>query len=126
MIIMRYFKVDSVQMAMDLSSLIYTIMYPAGVTVETQYLFGWITSPNGTVIRIPENYHCPVFIKDNFQTVVDELAAILNGAVADGEGAQLVAYSQTGSVILENLIPSGLEEVNEQYLIDNGIIQNTL
>jgi len=120
---MRYFKVDSEETAMKLSELIFSLMYTSDVGATTTHLFGWESNGTETVIRIPENYVCPVFIKDNFEEVVQEMATILNGAVAEGEGAALVEYLKTGQVILEKLIPSGLVEVDRQYLIDNKIIK---
>lgn len=111
---MKYFKVTTEQMAKELSTLIYTVMYPPNIENETQYLFGWLPYNEEWVIAIPENYHCPVFIKDNFNAVIEQLSAIIGFALAEGEGQQIVAKLSTNSIILEEIIPSGLVEIPEQ------------
>ena len=111
---MRYFKVPTEQMAQELSALIYTVMYPPNIENETQYLFAWFPYNAEWVIAIPENYHCPVFIKDNFNTVIEQLGSIIGFTLAEGEGQQIIAKLSTGSIIIEEIIPSGLVEIPEQ------------
>lgn len=111
---MRYFKVPTEQMAQELSALIYTVMYTPNIENATQYLFGWFPYNTEWVIAIPENYHCPVFIKDNFNAVIEQLGSIIGFALAEGEGQQIIAKLATGSIILEEIIPSGLVEISEQ------------
>jgi hypothetical protein len=122
---MRYFLVDSEATAAQLSELVYIIMFPDSVSVETKYLFGWHTGAGGTAICIPENFACPVFVKDNFDTVIDTIKGILTGDGVEGEVEALVSYLQTGSIYLHNIIPSEVAqyEVDRQYLIDNKIIK---
>jgi len=114
---MKFFKVQSEEMAQELSTLIYSLMFPDGQISETKYLFEWAPYLNGWVICISENYHCPVFQKPEFQTTIDKLSAIIGFALADGEGSALVQKLMSGSIILEEIIPSGLEEVSEQDFI---------
>lgn len=109
---MRYFIVQNEQVAKDLSSLIYSIMYPSEDNGGTQYLFGWDSYNDQTVIKIPENYICPIFLKDNFESTIEEISLLLGDVFSEKEGESLVEYLKTGSIILENIIPSGLVEVN--------------
>lgn len=111
---MRYFIVTNEQTAKDLSSLIYKIMYPTNDSGGTQYLFGWGEYLGQTVIKIKENLTCPVFQKSDFQPTIDAIGAILGDAPFQvGEGNAFIEYLKTGSIILENIIPSGLTEVSE-------------
>lgn len=114
---MRFFKVTSREMGYDLSRLIYSLMFSSDTVAETQFLFDIAPYLDGWVICIPENYRCPVFQKENFQLVINELSAIIGFALAEGEGTSIVTKLMSGSIILEEIIPSGLEEVTEQDFI---------
>lgn len=109
---MIYCKVDSEQTAKKLSELLYSIMYPANVFTETQYLFGWVEYNGFWYCEIPENYECPVFIKDNFESVIQQIEQTIGFAFAEGEGALLVEKLKTGKIILEEIIPSGIEKAS--------------
>lgn len=104
----KRYIVDSEQMAKDLSSLIYRIMSPDGV--ETMYLFDW-QNINGTwVILIPLNYECPVYHKADFQTVLNDLATVLNGDLSTDEATRITNELQKDRILLENIIPNGLTQ----------------
>lgn len=120
---MRLFIVPSEQVAKDLSSLIYKIMYQGDDNGGTQYLFGWDEYKGQTVIKIKENLVCPVFQKADFQPTIDAIGAILgDSSFQKGEGAAFVEYLKTGSIILEKIIPSGLVEVSEaDYLASKQV-----
>ena len=114
---MRFFKVLSEEMGRNLSQLIYGLMFSPDTIADTQYLFEVAPYHADWVICIPQNYTCPVFQKENFQETIDELSAIIEFALAEGEGPELVGKLMSGSIILEDIIPSGLEEVSEQDFI---------
>ena len=76
---------------------------------ETTYLFPWGTDSNGQAyIQIDPDMVCPVYVNENFDSVVKSVGQLLN--VPAEEGQQLRAYLETGQVVLANLIPSTLEQ----------------
>lgn len=104
---MRYFEVKDNEIAAKISELVYKLMVKE--PTKTKYLFVWFEHNGTTVIEIPENYECPIFINDDFQDIVNELGAMLG--VTESEGAAMVEYLKTGKIILENLVPTTLTEI---------------
>lgn len=104
---MYRYKADSEQQIKSLSSLIYKLMYPPNFepSGEENYLFGWEYDGENWVMIIPENYECPIFIKPEFDSVIQQIGSILNTNLEPGEGAAIVEYLKTGNIILNNIIP---------------------
>lgn len=122
---MRYFLVPDINKARLFSELIYRVMYPQGADVQTVYLFEVIDNGTSAVICIPDNYVCPVFVKSDFNTVIDQIAVQL-GLNNTQKNALRNKLQAASSCILADIIPSKLTEVNKQYLIDNNYIDATL
>lgn len=104
---MAFFKIDSEQKAEEISRKMWQIMSPDDST--STHLFGWGTDSNGQpYMSIPLDMECPVYVNENFDSVVKSVGQLLN--VPAEEGQQLRAYLETGQVVLANLIPSTLEQ----------------
>lgn len=104
---MAHFKIDSEAKAEEISLQMWQIMSPHDTTCT--HLFGWGTDSNGQpYMSIPLDMECPVYVNDNFDSVVKSVGQLLN--VPAEEGQQLRAYLETGQVVLANLIPSTLEQ----------------
>lgn len=115
---MRYFKVTSEQQADELSRNTYKLMYPDNTNVSTTHLFDWLTNDNGDVIiRVPEDTF-PVFKKKDFNTVLADIESVPEITITNEAKAEL----NTGEITPSSLL-NGLEEVDYQYLLDNGFIK---
>ena len=109
---MAYFKVYNEIIAEGISRKMYSIMNPGNV--GTTHLFGWGTDSNGQAyIDVPLDMVCPVYVNDNFDTVVKEVGDLL--AIPQSEGTALRQYLEGGQVVLRNLIPTTLEEFTPYF-----------
>jgi hypothetical protein len=105
----KYFKVDSIQQGDDLGRELWQLCYPEGVTVGTERLFDCIE--DGIFkIQVPDMV-IPVFFKANFEDILNQLAATLNGYLTQSEGTRIGTLLRTGSANVLDLVPNGLEEV---------------
>ena len=125
---MRYFKSNSLQRAQQLSAGIYSLMFKKGAEVLTEYLFGWLTSPQTTevVLVIDPNLECPIFVDADFDSKILQLKSMLSENTTEQEIQNLVNYLKTGKIKLINIIPSTAVEVDEAYLIENKFIDTYL
>lgn len=75
---------------------------------------------SGGVLSLETDIEYPVFMKDDFQFVTERIGAILNGALAQDEGAEMVKYLMSGKITFGGLIPSNLEWQSRTALIQKG------
>jgi hypothetical protein len=106
----KYFKVDSKQQGEDLGCELWQLCYPDGVEVGTERLFDCIE--DGIFkIQVPDIV-IPVFFKANFEEILNQLAATLNGYLTQEEGNRIGRQLRTGSANVLELVPNGLQEVS--------------
>lgn len=115
---MAYFKIDSEARAEEISRKMWEIMSPTDTTCT--HLFGWGSDSNAQdYIIIELDMVCPVYVHENFHTVLNDVGTLLG--IEQEEGAQLRQYLETGQVVLGNLIPSTLEQF-EPYFAPTPIV----
>jgi len=103
----KYYQVDSEETGKKASELIYRIM--SQEITDVKYLFAYGTDFNGlSYIEIPVNMVCPVFINENFNSVLSELSVLLS--IEEHEVNRIVEKLKNDSVILGDIIPSSLIE----------------
>lgn len=109
---MAYFKIDTEQRAEEISRKMYSIMNPGNS--GTTHLFEWGIDSNGQAyMNIPLDMICPVYVSENFETVLRSVADLL--MIEQTERTELRQYLEGGSVVLSNLIPSTLEEFTPYF-----------
>ena len=114
---MKYFKVTSEKEADTLSTTMYKMMYPENKSVSTTHLFDWLTNDNGDVIiRVPEDTF-PVFKKTDYTSGLTKIEEC-TGSISTKIKSEL----NTGKISPIKLLGT-LEEVDYQYLLDNGFIK---
>ena len=115
---MKYYKISSKEEADTLSTTMYKMMYPPNASVTTTRLFDWNTNDNGDVIiNVPEDIQ-PVFKKKDYNATITTIEDITGEPTDTATKADI----DTGKVDPTDLL-NGLEEVDYQYLLDNGFIK---
>lgn len=104
----KYFQVDTIEQAEQLSSLMFQLSYPDGSDVSSTSLFGWLEIGQVPVIEIPIDFEFPVYIKAEF---IEQLKTVLNGFLTESEGVRIMALLRTGRVKLIDIIPNTLVDV---------------
>jgi hypothetical protein len=112
----KYILIDTVEKGNTLSELVYSVMQD-GSDDTTLRLFATEPYGNQAVMIVPDDIQ-PIFIKPNFQTVIDNIGILLGDEVfQQGEGFAIVRQMITGSISVPNIIPSGLIRITrEEYM----------
>lgn len=104
----KYFQVDTIEQAEQLSTLMFKLSYLEGCDVSSTSLFGWLSIGEIPVIEIPTDFEFPVYIKPEF---IEQLKIVLNGFLTETEGARIMNILRTGKAKLIEIIPNTLVEV---------------
>lgn len=117
---MRYFKITNEKEADTLSRTMYKMMYPENASVTTTHLFGWKTNEKGECIIEIEEQECPIFKKSDYVKTLKKIDTITTEATTKATKDEI----DIGKVNPVKML-NGLEEVEYQYLLDNGFIKES-
>jgi hypothetical protein len=97
----------------------------ANLTCATQtedFLFTILESEidSGGVLMLEVDQVYNTFIKEDFMQNIDTMSTLLNGALKEGEGQEMVNYIRSGKITMGGLIPSNLEWQSREDLITKG------
>lgn len=75
---------------------------------------------SGGVLMLEVDQSYPTFIKEDFMANIDLMSTLLNGSLKEGEGQEMVNYIRTGHITMGGLVPSNLEWMSRNELIEKG------
>lgn len=115
---MRYFELPPT-LAEKASRYLYQLMYPENATVETKYLFDWITLNGITVIRIDETKKCPIYLKAITDTVLNNIATNFGSRLTTAQKTAYKDYIKNNTVVdllqLVKFLPERSQAWVDQY-----------
>lgn len=104
----KYFQVETIEQAEQLSALMLKLSYPNGCDISSTHLFGWREIGEIPCIEIPTGFEFHVYIKPEF---IEQLKIVLNGFLTETEGGRIMDILKTGKAKLIEIIPNTLVEV---------------
>jgi hypothetical protein len=117
---MKYFKITSEKEADTLSRTMYKMMYPANASVTTTHLFSWKTNDKGECIIEVDTNDMPVYKKSDYAKTLEKIDTITTEVTTKETKDEM----DKGRINPTKLL-NGLEEVEYQYLLDNGFIKES-